>query len=186
LPSSEVDPTVARRTFEVIDIVEILIHWYAGRSQHELAASLGVDRKTLRKYTAPARAAGIEPGGPPMGEGDWRALVTGWFPELADTGLRQVSWPRIEPHRDYIAGQLKVGVTAATIHQRLVDEHGLDASVASLRRWVRANLPEDARRAQVTVLRECPRRGGKRRSTTGAWGCGATRAPGAGARCGRS
>jgi len=44
----------------MIDIVEILIHWYAGRSQNELAASLGVDRKTLRKYTTPARAAGIE------------------------------------------------------------------------------------------------------------------------------
>jgi transposase len=91
-----------------------------------------------------------------MGEADWRTLVTGWFPELADSGLRQVSWPRIEPHRDYIAGQLKAGVTAATIHQRLVDERGLDASVASLRRWVRANLPEDARRGQVTVLRDAP------------------------------
>ena len=63
----------------MIDIVEILIHWYAGRSQHELAASLGVDRKTQRKYTAPARAAGIEPGGPPMAEADWRTLVTGWW-----------------------------------------------------------------------------------------------------------
>ena len=70
----------------MIDIVEILIHWYAGRSQHELAASLGVDRKTQRKYTAPARAAGIEPGGPPMAEADWRTLVTGWFPELCDPG----------------------------------------------------------------------------------------------------
>lgn len=40
----------------MIDIVEILIHWYAGRSQHELAASQGVDRKTLRKYLGPARA----------------------------------------------------------------------------------------------------------------------------------
>jgi hypothetical protein len=39
---------MARRSFYVIDIVEILIHWYAGRSQHELAASLGVDRKTIR------------------------------------------------------------------------------------------------------------------------------------------
>jgi hypothetical protein len=118
-----------RRTFDVIDIVEILIHWYAGRSQHELAASLGVDRKTLRKYTAPARAAGMEPGGPPMGEADWRRLVAGWFPQLADTGLRQSSWPAIAAHRDYIAGQLKAGVTAATIHQRLRDEHGLAASV---------------------------------------------------------
>ena len=140
----------------MIDIVEILIHWYAGRSQHELAASLGVDRKTQRKYTAPARAAGIGPGGPPMAEADWRTLVVGWFPELSDGGLRQVSWPRIEPHRDYIAAQLTAGVTVATIHQRLADERGLDASVASLRRWVRANLPEDARRSQVTVLRDTP------------------------------
>jgi len=140
----------------VIDIVEILIHWYAGRSQHELATSLGVDRKTQRKYTGPARAAGMGPGGPPMAEADWRTLVCGWFPELADAGLRQVSWSRIEPHRDYIAAQLKAGVTVTTIHQRLADEHGLDASVASVRRWVRANLPEDARRAQVTVLRDCP------------------------------
>jgi transposase len=140
----------------MIDIVEILIHWYAGRSQNELAASLGVDRKTLRKYTAPARAAGIEPGGPPMAEADWRTLATGWFPGLVDTRLRQVSWPGIECHRDSIAVQLKAGVTVATIHQRLADEHRLDASVASVRRWVRANLPEEARRARVTVLGDCP------------------------------
>lgn len=139
----------------MIDIVEILIRWYAGRSQNELAASLGVDRKTLRKYTGPARAAGIEPGGPPMAEADWRTLAAGWFPELLDTRLRQVSWPSIEPHRDYIAAQLKAGVTVATIHQRLAVEHGMHASVTSVRRWVRANLPEDARRAQVTVLRDC-------------------------------
>ncbi len=82
----------------MIDVVEILIHWYAGRSQNELSTSLGVDRKTLRKYIAPARAAGIEPGGPPMSEADWRTLVTGWFPELIDTRLRQTSWPRIECH----------------------------------------------------------------------------------------
>ena len=42
----------------MIDVIEILTHWYAGRSQNELATSLGVDRKTLRKYTAPAVAAG--------------------------------------------------------------------------------------------------------------------------------
>jgi hypothetical protein len=48
----------------VVDIVEIMVHWHAGRSQHELAASLGVDRKTIRRYLTPAEAAGIVPGGP--------------------------------------------------------------------------------------------------------------------------
>jgi hypothetical protein len=31
-----------------------------------MAASLGIDRKTIRKYTAPAIAEGIKPGGPPL------------------------------------------------------------------------------------------------------------------------
>jgi DNA-binding XRE family transcriptional regulator len=38
-----------RRTFYVIDIMKIRVQWRAGPSQHELAASLGVDRKTIRK-----------------------------------------------------------------------------------------------------------------------------------------
>lgn len=76
----------------------------------------------------------------------------------------------IEAHRAYIAAQLKVGVTVATVHQGLVDEHGLVVSVASLRRWVRANLPEVARRggdgaARVPTVRAVLRR----RSTTGSW-----------------
>jgi hypothetical protein len=36
---------MARRTFVVVDITEIHVHWYAGRSKSALAASLGVDRK---------------------------------------------------------------------------------------------------------------------------------------------
>ena len=170
----------------MIDIVEILIHWYAGRSQHELAASLGVDRKTLRKYTGPARAAGMEPGGPPMVEADWRTLVMGWFPELAEAGLRQVSWPRIECHRDYIAAGLAAGVTTATIHQRLADEHGLTASVASVRRWVRPTCPRTpgAGRSRCCATARRPVR--RRRSTTGGWGCGWIHVAGDDAPCGRS
>jgi hypothetical protein len=88
-----------------------------------------------------------------MTEQDWRARAQSWFPALVDKGLRQVSWPAIDVHRDYITAQLAAGVTVSTIHQRLVDEHALVASVASLRRWVAGNLPEEARRAKVRVLR---------------------------------
>jgi len=40
---------MARRTFDVVDIIEILVHWHAGRNNSEIAQSLGVDRKTTRK-----------------------------------------------------------------------------------------------------------------------------------------
>jgi transposase len=142
---------MARRTFDVIDVTEILVHWHAGRSLSEMSQSLGVDRKTLRKYVAPAVAAGISPGGPVKSEQEWQELVREWFPELADTRLRQVTWPAIAVHHDYIVAQVKAGVRMSTIHQRLAGEHGLAASVASFRRYVAANIPEEIRRAQVVV-----------------------------------
>ncbi len=141
----------------MIDLIEIYVHWFAGRSQAQIADSLGIDRKTVRKYLAPVAAEGLVPGGPPaMGEADWRAKAGVWFPAVLDAGLRQVTWPAIGAHADFIRAQLKDGVTVATVHQRLVDEQALTASaasVASLRRWVAANLPEEVRRSQVRVLR---------------------------------
>jgi hypothetical protein len=50
----------------VVDVVEILVHWHAGRRIGEVCSSLRVDPKTVRKYTAPAIAAGLAPGGPPL------------------------------------------------------------------------------------------------------------------------
>ena len=147
---------MARRTFNVVDIIEILVHWQAGRNNSEIAQSLGVDRKTVRKYTAAAEAAGMAPAGAPVSEEQWAELVRQWFPELADTRLRQVTWPAIEPHHDYIRAQLKAGVTVTTVHQRLRDEHGLAVSIASFRRYVAANVPEETRRSQVKVLRPWP------------------------------
>ncbi|MBN1173011.1 MAG: IS21 family transposase [Micromonosporaceae bacterium] len=145
---------MARRSFTVVDVTEILIHWYAGRSLSEVSDSLGVDRKTIRKYLAPAVAAGMSPGGPPVSQAQWAVLVTDWFPQLMDTTLRQTTWPEIAKHHQYITTQLKAGVTQATIHQRLRDEHGLVASLASLKRYVAANLSEEVRREQVVVLRD--------------------------------
>jgi transposase len=147
---------MARRTFDVVDIIEILVHWHAGRNNSEIAQSLGVDRKTVRKYVAAAESAGMRPGGPPLTEAEWDARARAWFPELADTRLRQVTWPAIEPHHEFIRGQLKAGVTVTTIHQRLRDERGVAVSIASFRRYVAANVPEETRRSQVKVLRPWP------------------------------
>jgi transposase len=153
---------MARRTFDVIDVTEILVHWHAGRSLNEMSDSLGVDRKTIRKYVAPAVAAGIVPGsGPSRGEGEWQELVREWFPELSDSRLRQVTWPAIGEHHEYIVEQLKAGVRMSTIHQRLRDERGLAASVASFRRYVAACVPEEARRSQVTVWNPHPAEAGE-------------------------
>ena len=50
---------MARRLFDMIDIVEVLQHWYSGRSKTDVATSLGIDRGTIRKYVTPAETAGM-------------------------------------------------------------------------------------------------------------------------------
>jgi hypothetical protein len=55
--------------------------------------------------------------------------------------------------RPFDAGR---GVSKETIWQRLRDEHGLTASVASRKRFVAADLPDEGQRARVTVLRPGP------------------------------
>src|SRR4029077_93959 len=53
---------------------------------------------------------GVVPGGPVKSEAEWAGLVREWFQELADTRLRQVTWPAIAVHHDYILAQVKAGV----------------------------------------------------------------------------
>jgi transposase len=147
---------VARRTFQVVDITEILVHWHAGRSISEVARSLGVDRNTVRKYVAPAVAAGIVPGGEPISPQRWGELVRGWFPKLVTTELRHPRFGEIAPYHELIREQLTVN-TVSTIWQRLRDEHGLGVSIASFRRYVWATMPDrDAVRGQVTVRKPDP------------------------------
>jgi len=144
---------MGRRSLDVVDLTELFVHWEAGRSQVQIAESLGLDRKTVRKYLAPAVAEGLVPGGPPAGEAVWAHRISGWFPELSDARVRQVTWPAIEAHRDYIVEQIKGGVTVSTISARLIAEKGLTASRSSVRRWIVANLAEQAARSRASVPR---------------------------------
>jgi len=144
---------MARRQFQVIDVVEVLQHWHAGRPKTVVAASLGVDVKTVRKYVAAAEAAGIVAGdGQGADRAGWAVRVAGWFPELVDAQARSRTWPVLEARRDLITAMLATN-TLATVHQRLRDEHGLAVSESSLRRYVAQALPAEPSSAAVTVLR---------------------------------
>ena len=136
----------------MIDVIEILQHWHAGRSKTVVAASLGVDPKTVRKYVAPAVAAGLVVGGPPLSRAEWATLAADWFPELVDAKARSLTWPLIDAHRERIGPMLGTN-TVTTVHQRLRDEHGLTASIASFRRYVRIEFPGEVAASKVTVLR---------------------------------
>jgi hypothetical protein len=137
----------------MIDVIEVLEHWYAGRPKAVVADSLGVDRKTVRKYTARALAAGLVPGGPPLGVERWQELVREWFPELVVPELRRASFAECAAHHEAI----KAGMATnhlSTVFQRLSDEAGFASSESSLRRYVALALPDEAKADRVTVRKD--------------------------------
>lgn len=139
----------------MIDIVEVLEHWYAGRPKAAVAESLGVDRKTVRKYAARAEAAGVVPGGPPISAERWGGLVREWFPELVVPELRRASFAECVAHHEAIKAGLATN-HVSTVFQRLRDEVGFASSESSLRRYVDVALADEAKAERVTVRKDDP------------------------------
>ena len=136
------------------DFVEMFRHWNAGRSQVQIHQALDIDRKTIRKYLAPALAEGLQPApDEPFDEEVWRARIQRWFPELVDPAARALTWPQIAAHHQWITDQLKVPVTVATIAQRLRDEHRVEVSESTVRRYIATTFTEQRLEELVTVPR---------------------------------
>ena len=137
----------------MVEVTEILTHWYAGRAISEIARSLGVDRKTVRKYLAPALAAGLVPGGPPIAQEQWLAWVREWFPDVVRIVANSDASNEVARFQDRIAEGLKTN-TLSTVWQRLRDEDGLGASLSTTRRYVHAAMPQLLDPTAVTVFKE--------------------------------
>ena len=136
------------------DFVEMFRHWNAGRSQVQIYQALSIDRKTIRKYLAPALAEGLQPHpAEAFDEELWRERIRRWFPELVDPVARALTWPQIAAHHQWITGQLKVPVTVATIAQRLRDDHHVEVSESTVRRYIATTFTEQRLEERVTVPR---------------------------------
>ena len=152
----------------MIDVTEILMHWHAGRSLSEMAESLDVDRKTLRKYICPAAAAGIVPGGRPE-PGGMGGAGAGLVPAAGRYRLRQVTWPAIGKHHETSAPSRRPGCGCRrSISGCAMSTAWLSACRVSAGTWRRTCRKRSAARRCGYWTRARPRPGSRRRSTTAA------------------
>lgn len=142
---------MARRRFTVRDIDEILAYWHETGSINGTARSLGVNRRTVRKYVSKAREKGYVPGSSPPPEG-WRAFVREKLPESVGRTQPSEAMSRIgDLHQEVVEGLEQT--TAATVWQRLRDERGLRVSLNSFYRYLRRHIAQGKRVKGITIRR---------------------------------
>jgi hypothetical protein len=128
---------MAYRELGVIEIREVLRRFCRGESVRAIARGTGSDRKTVAKYVAAARGAGLHRGAAgPTDEHVTAALTAG----RGTAGGRPGEIPaRLTPHREQIAAWLAEGLRLTKIHRRL-REQGVGVPYSSLHRFAHAQL----------------------------------------------
>lgn len=146
---------MARRSFTVRDIAEILRHWHTGRSARQIAKTLGVGRNTVAKVVAVAETAGYHPGQPESSPAEWGEFVRANFPDQVDHQHQPPVFAQIAPFHE----QILEGLTSnhpSTVWQRLHDEEHLPGSLPTFYRYLKHTCPEGYRPTAITVLRDDP------------------------------
>lgn len=121
---------------KMANLQSILTLHAQGRSQREIARTLGVDRETVRKYLL-AHLSGAKPANAPLGVANSPispipAAATGNTGPLGPSGPRS----QCEPYRDAILAKAADGLSTQRIYQDLT-ENGAHISYDSVRRFLR-------------------------------------------------
>lgn len=126
------------REVTMLEIKEVLRLWCAGAAKKRIAAQLGLDIKTVRRYLRVARGCGAWPAGDaPLDEERVAAVVAALQP---DWGRRRgETWALCAGQREFIASHLEHGVRLSKI-RKLLQRRGVDLAYPTLRRYAIAEL----------------------------------------------
>lgn len=141
---------MAYREVTTVETKEVLRQWVGGVRHKRIAARLGMDVKTVRRYVRAAQALGL------TRDAGEAALTEKFEIELlaslhAQPGRpRGEAWERCEAHRDRIAQWLTQGLRLSKLRKLLL-RHGVSVPYATLHRFAVAELGFGRRAATVPI-----------------------------------
>jgi len=135
------------REVTMLEIREVLRLWCAGTAKKRIAAQLGLDIKTVRRYLRVAQGCGAWPAGDaPLNEAQVTAVVAALQP---DWGRRRGDdWAVCAGQREFIASHLKARVRLSKI-RKLLRRRGVEVAYPTLRRFAIVEL--DFGRTAATI-----------------------------------
>jgi transposase len=135
----------------MVEIKEVLRQWLARAGKKRIASRLGLDVKTVRRYTAMAESAGLR-----AGDGV-DVLTDGLFAEIVAALKTPVerehgeTWAQCEAHREFISAKLTAGVRLSKV-RRLLLRDGLKIPYSTLHRYAVEHLGFGRAAPTVPVL----------------------------------
>ena len=138
------------REVTMFEVKEVLRLWLAGVAKKQIAARLGLDPKTVRRYVKSAVAAGIHT---PEALTEERLLVLMAALHASPGRSHGDSWARCAGQREFIESLLKQRVRLSKI-RRLLERHGVQVPYATLHRYAVAEL-SFGRTAATIVVADC-------------------------------
>jgi transposase len=141
---------MAYREVTMLEVKEVLRLWLGGTAHKRIAAQLGLNVKTVRRYVAAAQASGVsrEAGPEALDDGLIAAVVSRVQPHIGRP--RGDGWTECAAQRAFIERFLRQGVRLSKL-RKLLRRQGVDVSYATLRRFAIAELGFGDRAATIPV-----------------------------------
>ena len=139
---------MARRAVTMNELVEIVYQWHQGGSISAIKRSLGVDRKTIRKYVRCAQQLGLKRGEPFMDE---QKLLGGLQGLSQQCVYEKPAQAVLEQYDERIGELLEDQDMTAKQLWRLLGEEGVAVGYSSVKRYVRNRSDQNNPKATVRL-----------------------------------
>ncbi|HWP66991.1 MAG TPA: LuxR C-terminal-related transcriptional regulator, partial [Candidatus Limnocylindria bacterium] len=130
---------MAYREVAMVDVKEVLRLWLAGMARKRIAAQLGLDPKTVRRYVRTALRTGLRPEAGVGALTDEQVAVVRVALKAVRTRPHGAAWVECVRHEATIAGYLRQGVRLTKI-RKLLRRQGVELPYPTLRRFAIAVL----------------------------------------------
>ena len=145
---------MARRDIPMNEVVETIYQWYQGRKIQQISKSLGIDRKTVRKYLGLTKELSISRSDPLPDEheliGKLKDLMSARAATYQAPGIDLVSRYRNDIERWFGDSRM----TAKQVWRLLKENYNMDVGYTTVKRYVRKEFPRQS--PHVTVRIETP------------------------------
>ena len=142
---------MARRDIPMNEVVETIYQWHKGMKIQHISRSLGLDRKTVRKYVRIAGTLGISQGGPTPDELELVAKLKGLLGTQA-CSFETPALDLITRHRDEIEKLLDdKEMTGKQVWRLLRENHGINVGYSTIKRYLRSEFAFGRTKATVRI-----------------------------------